>query len=132
MAGIIVFDGICNFCERSVNFILQHEASQELTFVPLQTVTGAQMLRELGFNPADARTFVLVEEGKAYSRSSAAIRVARYLRWPWRALAATWLIPRPIRDYGYRVIAANRYRWFGRKDRCMIPTPAVRQRFIQD
>ncbi len=132
MRGIVIFDGVCIFCERTVNFILQHESGSELTFVPLQTTTGTHMLRELGFDPADAKTFVLVDGGRAYSRSSAAIRLSRYLRWPWRALAVVWIIPRPVRDYGYNLIATNRYRWFGLKDSCMIPTPEVRQRFIQD
>ena len=132
MGGIVVFDGICNFCEGTVNFILQHEAGPELTFVPLQTATGARMLRDFGFDPEDAETFVFVAGGKAYARSSAAVRVARHLRWPWRALAAAWIVPRPLRDHGYRLIAANRYRWFGQKDRCMIPTPDVRKRFVED
>jgi predicted DCC family thiol-disulfide oxidoreductase YuxK len=132
MAGIVVFDGVCNFCEHTVNFILRHESGAQLLFVPLQTSTGARMLRELGFDPEDAKTFVFAENGKAYSRSAAAIRLARYLRWPWRALAAIWIIPRPLRDYAYTLIAANRYRWFGRKDSCMVPTSEVRKRFVQD
>lgn len=132
MGGIVVFDGVCNFCECTVNFILRHESRAQLMFVPLQTSTGARMLRELGFDPEDAKTFVFVDGGRAYSRSAAAVRLACYLRWPWRALTAIWVIPRPLRDYGYSLLAANRYRWFGRKDSCMIPAPEVRQRFVQD
>lgn len=132
MSGIVVFDGVCNFCAGAVQFILRHEAGARLTFVPLQTSTGARMLRELGFDPEDARTFVFVDDGKAYARSTAAVRLARYLRWPWRALAAIWIIPRPLRDQGYTLIATHRYRWFGRKDHCMIPSPEVRARFVQD
>jgi predicted DCC family thiol-disulfide oxidoreductase YuxK len=132
MSAIVVFDGVCNFCEGAVNFILRHEAGAQLTFVPLQTSTGARMLRELGFDPEDAKTFVFVEDGKAYARSAAALRLARHLRWPLRALTALWIVPRPLRDYGYNLIAAHRYRWFGRKERCMIPTEGVRSRFVQD
>lgn len=132
MGGIVIFDGVCNFCDHTVNFILRHEAEAQLLFVPLQTSTGARILRELGFDPEDAKTFVFIDGGRAYSRSAAAVRLARHLRWPWRALTAVWIIPRPLRDYGYSLIAANRYRWFGRKDTCMIPSPEVSQRFVQD
>lgn len=132
MSGIVIFDGVCNFCEGAVNFILRHESGARLTFVPLQTSTGASMLRELGFDPEDAKTFVFVEGGEAYARSAATVRLARYLRWPWRALAAIWIIPRPLRDYGYNLVATHRYRWFGRKERCMIPAQDVRSRFVQD
>ena len=90
------------------------------------------MVRDLGFDPEDAKTFVIVEGDRAYVRSAAAIRVARYLRWPWRALAAIWIIPSPLRDRAYDLFAANRYHWFGRKDSCMVPTPELKRRFEQD
>lgn len=130
--ALVIFDGVCNFCIGSVNFVLRHEASHDLRFAPVQSSTGTQLVRELGFDPHDAKTFVLVDGGKAYVRSAAAIRVARYLRWPWRALVAIWIVPRPIRDWVYNRFAANRYRWFGRKESCMVPTPELRRRFVQD
>src|SRR5262245_41275210 len=117
--ALVIFDGVCNFCIGSVNFILRHEAGPELQFAPVQSGTGTRMVQELGFDPADAKTFVMVEEGRAYVRSAAAIRVSRYLRWPWRALGVVWIIPSPIRDWAYNLVATNRYRWFGRKDTCM-------------
>lgn len=132
MSALVIFDGVCNFCVGSVNFILRHEAKPDLQFAAVQSNTGTRMLRELGFDPADAETFVLIEDGRAYLRSTAAIRVARYLRWPWRALVVLWIVPRPLRDWAYRLVATHRYRWFGRKDSCMIPTPEVRRRFVQD
>lgn len=130
--ALVIFDGVCNFCVGSVNFVLRHEAGDRLQFTPLQSGTGSRMVRDLGFDPADAKTFVLVDDGRAYVRSAAAIRVARYLRWPWRALAAIWIVPRPVRDWAYNVVASNRYRWFGRMDACMVPTPEIRRRFVQD
>jgi predicted DCC family thiol-disulfide oxidoreductase YuxK len=132
MSGLVIFDGVCNFCERSVQLILRHEARPELRFALVQSNTGARMARDLGFDPEDAKTFVIVERDRAYVRSAAAIRVARYLRWPWRALAVIWVIPRPLRDWAYDLVAANRYRWFGRKDSCMVPTPELMLRFDQD
>lgn len=129
---LIIFDGFCNLCEQSVNFILRHESQPQLMFVPLQTSAGTRLLREHGFDPEDAKTFVLIENNKVYVRSTAAIRVARYLRWPWRAIMAMWIIPRPLRDIAYNYVAANRYRWCGRKETCMAPTPDVMRRFLQD
>ena len=129
---LVVFDGVCNLCAGSVDFILRHETAPALRFAPVQSHTGARVISELGFDPGDAKTFVLVEAGRAYVRSSAAIRVARHLRWPWRALAAFWIVPRPIRDWAYDRVAANRYRWFGRKDSCMVPSPELRRRFVED
>lgn len=132
MTALVIFDGVCNFCVGSVNFILRYEAKPDLQFAAVQSNTGSRMLHELGFDPANAETFVLIEDGKAYLRSTAALRVARHLRWPWRALVVLRIIPRPLRDWAYRLVATHRYRWFGRKDSCMIPTPEVRRRFVQD
>ena len=130
--ALVIFDGVCNLCVGSVKFILRHEAGPELRFAPLQSATGARSIRELGFDPADARTFVLVEGDRAFVRSAAAIRVARYLRWPGRLLAVAWIGPRPVRDWAYDLVAANRYRWFGRTESCMVPTPELKRRFIDD
>jgi predicted DCC family thiol-disulfide oxidoreductase YuxK len=89
-------------------------------------------MRELGFDPDDAKTFVLIADGKVYSRSDAAIRTARYFGGAWKLLGAIRIIPRPIRDWAYDIVARNRYRWFGRFDTCMVPTPALKARFIQE
>lgn len=132
MNSFVVFDGVCKLCVGSVQFILRNEVGPDLQFVPLQSTTGARMMRELGFDPDDARTFVVVENGKAYTRSGAAIRIARYLRWPWRALAIVRILPRPLRDWAYDLVATHRYQWFGRNDRCMLPTPELSRRFVQD
>jgi predicted DCC family thiol-disulfide oxidoreductase YuxK len=130
--NIVIFDGVCNLCARSVKFILDHEAEQTLRFTPLQSPAGARLMRDFGFNPDDAKTFVLIADGKPYVKSDAAIRVSRYFRGAWRALAAIKIIPRRVRDGAYDIIARNRYRWFGRSDTCMLPTPELRARFIQE
>lgn len=131
MNDLIIFDGICNLCTFSVRFILQHEAAAILHFTPLQSAAGARLLQQHGFDPNDAKTFVLIQNGQAYTRSDAALRVATYLRWPWRGLVIFKLIPRYLRDKAYDAIARNRYRWFGMKEVCMLPTPELRARFIE-
>ncbi len=128
----MIFDGVCNLCARSVRFILDHEADQTLRFTPLQSPAGSRLMRELGLDPEDARTFVLIADGKAYVKSDAAIRLSRYFRRAWMPLGLIKIIPRWIRDRVYDVVARNRYRWFGRLDSCMVPTPELRTRFIEE
>ena len=128
----MIFDGVCNLCVRSVKFIINHEADQSVRFTPLQSPAGARLLREFGFDPEDAKSFVLVADGKPYVKSDAAIRVARHLRGGWRLIGAIKIIPRPIRNWTYDVIARNRYRWFGRSEACMVPTPELLSRFVEE
>ena len=132
MTDVVIFDGVCNLCAHSVKFILAHESEPKLRFVPLQSAAGARMMREYGFSPDDVKTFVLVSDGKPHVKSDAAIHVAAYLRGVWRLLGAIRAVPRPVRDWGYDVVARNRYRWFGRTESCMVPTPDIRARFIQE
>ena len=132
MKDVIIFDGICNLCSHSVQFILRHEAKSEILFASLQSTSGARLLREFNFNPDDAKSFVLISCGNAYVKSTAAIRVARQLRGAWKLLAAAWVVPRPLRDYLYDVVARNRYRWFGQLEVCMVPTPELASRFLHE
>jgi predicted DCC family thiol-disulfide oxidoreductase YuxK len=132
MNDLMIFDGVCHLCSRTVTFILAHEARPTLRFVPIQSPAGGRMMRDLGLFAEDAKTFVLVVEGRAYGRSEAAIRVARHLRFPWRLLGAIRALPRPFRVWAYDLVARNRYRWFGRAESCMVPTPELRARFIMD
>jgi len=127
---VVVFDGTCNFCAGSVNFILRHEAGPDLRFAPLQSAAGARLLRQFGFDPADARTFVLLSNGVVYTKSAAALRVCAHFRGAWQWLGAVRIVPRPLRDWVYDRFARNRYRWFGRRETCMLPTPELRARFL--
>ncbi len=129
---IVVFDGVCNLCTGAVRFILAHEATPVSRFVALQSPAGARLLRHYGFDPGDARTFVLVSEGRAFSRSDAALRLLGFLRPPWPLLRALRFIPRPVRDWAYDRVARNRYHWFGRRTECLVPTPELRARFIEE
>jgi predicted DCC family thiol-disulfide oxidoreductase YuxK len=129
---VVIFDGICNLCVQSVQFILRHEARPEIVFASLQSAPGVRLLREFNFNPDDAKTFVFISGGVAYVKSAAAIRLARQFRGAWKLLAAVWIIPRPLRDYLYDIVARNRYRWFGQFDACMLPSPALADRFLTE
>lgn len=129
--AIIVFDGLCNLCTASVQFILRHERMPHFKFTPMQSKAGGALLAANGLAPDDVDTFVLIEDGRPYLRSDAAIRVARHLSAPWSLATALAIIPRPIRDWAYRIIARNRYQWFGRREACMVPSPEVRARFLE-
>ena len=127
---IVVFDGVCNLCTGSVRFILEHEADDGLLFTSLQSTAGQRLLREAGFDPADARTIVVLSGGRAHARSNAVFEIARHLRWPWRLACVARIIPGPVRDWLYDRVAARRYDWFGRRDTCMVPEPGTARRFL--
>ncbi len=130
---VVLFDGVCNLCNATVNFVLDRERGEGLRFASLQSAAGRALLREHGREVAagDPESVLLVEGGRVYDRSTAALRVARLLRWPWRALGVFVLVPRPLRDLVYRWIARHRYRWFGKSDVCRVPTPELRARFME-
>ena len=138
----MLFDGTCNLCDRSLQFILDHEADAELKFCALQSDAGREVLATVA-SPAeverlvtgtkgtgDPDTVVLVEDGRLYAHSSAALRIMSHLRWPWRWGRVFVVVPRPLRDVVYRWIARNRYRWFGKAESCRVPTPELRARFL--
>ena len=128
---LVIFDGVCNLCAHSVRFILKCEADSDLRFVPLQSPTGARLLRQYEFDPEDVQTLVLVSDGRIYVKSDAALEIARHFRWPWKGLMVIRVVPRLIRNWLYDRIAQNRYRWFGRNATCMVPTPELRTRFME-
>ena len=132
MPDIVVFDGVCNLCAHSVRFILRHEAAPHFQFAPLQSPAGTRLLKTFGFSPDDAKTFVLIADGRPYVRSDAAIRIAKRLKGAWKLVGLVRVIPRPIRNWMYDVVARNRYRWFGRTEACMVPTPELQSRFLEE
>ncbi len=129
-APVLYFDGVCNFCDASVKFVLEHERVPVLQFASLQSTQALQALPALGIEPTDLDTVVLVEGGKAYTQSSAALQTAKYLKAPWRWLSVFLWVPKPLRDLCYKVVARNRYRLFGKKDECSVPSPQLRARFL--
>ncbi len=127
---VVVFDGVCNLCSGAVAFILARERDHLIRFAAAQSAAGRELLSEFGLDPEKLATFVFIEGGSAHVRSDAALEVARHLRFPWRALRILRIVPRPLRDFLYDLIARNRYRWFGKRQSCMVPTAELRSRFL--
>lgn len=125
----MVFDGVCNFCSRGVRFILKHDRAGRFRFTPLQSPIGRELLERNGIDPANAETFLLLKGDDVYVRSDAALEIARDLG-SWRWLRVLRVVPRPLRDRAYSVIARNRYRWFGKRDVCFLPSAEEAARFL--
>jgi predicted DCC family thiol-disulfide oxidoreductase YuxK len=125
----ILFDGVCNYCNSWVNFIIRNEKKGILKFAPLQSAAGKKLLSQYNVL-TDANSVLFIEEGRIYSHSDAALRIIRYLSWPAKMFYVFKIVPRFIRDAVYNWIARNRYKWFGRTDACMIPDAKLRSRFL--
>lgn len=128
--AIILFDGVCNFCNNSVNFIIERDPEGYFKFAPLQSEIGEKLLKKNGINKVETDSVVLLENGRAYTHSTAALRVARKLSGAWRYLYGLRFVPQSIRDFAYKLFAQNRYRMFGKQEACMLPTPEIRARFL--
>ena len=128
--GIILFDGTCAFCEGSVRFIAARDPAAYFRYGASQTPQAAALLQQYGVSRDSARSIILIEDGKVYQRSTASLRIARRMTWPWRAAGALLWVPRPIRDAVYNVVAAVRYRIAGKSNACEIPPPEIRARLI--
>lgn len=127
---ILLFDGVCKLCLGSVLFVLRHERRPELRFCALESAPGARLLVQHGLAADSRGSLVLIEAGRAFLKSDAALRVASYLKWPWSWGRAGLVFPRSLRDWAYDVIARNRYRWFGRHDACLLPTAEFKLRLL--
>ena len=130
MSGTVLFDGVCNFCNAAVNFVIERDKAGYFKFAPLQSEIGKELTAKHGIDTTETDSIVLVEDGKAYTHSTAALRIARRLSGLWSSMYALIIVPKPLRDVLYRIIAKYRYWIFGKKDTCMIPTPDVRARFL--
>jgi predicted DCC family thiol-disulfide oxidoreductase YuxK len=128
--GIVLFDGTCAFCEGSVRFIAKRDRAAYFRFGASQTPPAEVLLKQYGVSRDSARSLVLIEDGQVYLRSTAALRIARRMSWPWRAAGILLWVPRPIRDAVYNVIAAVRHRIAGESNACEIPPPEIRARLI--
>ena len=126
----MLFDGVCNLCIGSVQFIIARDPDARFRFATLQSDAAKRLLRDAGVAEPYPDSVVLVEGGRVYTRSTAALRVARRLRAPWTLAYALVIVPRPLRDWIYDVVASRRYSWFGKRAACMVPTPELRSRFL--
>lgn len=130
MGAIVLFDGVCNFCNASVNFVIEHDKVGYFKFAPLQSAIGEELVAKHGINTEDTDSVIVVENDRAYTHSSAALRIAKRLDGIWSWTYAFIIVPKPIRDVAYKLFARYRYRLFGRRDACMMPTPEIRARFL--
>ncbi|MHA6253459.1 thiol-disulfide oxidoreductase DCC family protein [Oceanobacillus sp. CAU 1775] len=129
MDTIVLFDGECNFCDSSVQFIIRRDPKETFKFASLQSDLGIE-LREKFQTPDDMDSLVLIENNNIYYKSTAALRIAKHLKGLWKLSYIFTLVPRSIRDVAYNIIAKNRIKWFGTKNSCTLPTPETRSRFL--
>lgn len=130
MGGMVLFDGVCNFCNSSVNFIIERDKAGYFKFAPLQSEIGEELIAKYGIDTSETDSVVLIDEGKAFTHSTAALKIAKKLSGPWPVAYGMIIVPRFVRDGAYKLFAKYRYRLFGRRDACMMPTPEVRARFL--
>jgi predicted DCC family thiol-disulfide oxidoreductase YuxK len=129
MGSIILFDGICNLCNSGVQFMIKRDSKCHFKFVSLQSDTGQMLLHKYGIsNKIDS--IIVIEKEKVYIKSSAALYISRYLDGYWKYLKILKVLPPSIRDFLYDIVAKNRYRWFGKKETCMLPTLKMKKRFL--
>jgi predicted DCC family thiol-disulfide oxidoreductase YuxK len=130
---LVLFDGVCNLCSRSVNFIIDRDPRGTFRFALLQSDAARRALAGFGRTGpgGDPDSIVVIDRARLYERSSAVLQIARRMRGAWPLLTVVWLVPRPLRDAVYRWGAARRYRWFGRSDTCRVPTQELRGRFLE-
>lgn len=128
----MLFDGVCNLCNGSVAWLIARDPRGKLRFAALQSAAAARRLADAGLTNATLDTMVLFDDKGVHTRSSAVIRIAMHLGFPWSMAAVGLVLPRALRDWLYERFANNRYRWFGRTEQCMMPTAGVRARFVED
>ncbi|WP_334073684.1 thiol-disulfide oxidoreductase DCC family protein [Paenibacillus sp. A14] len=129
-SAIVFFDGVCHLCQGAVKFIIRRDPRARFHFASLQSSTARTLLA--GRFPGSGDTMLLLENGRMYSRSTAALRIAKGLRFPWPLLYILIVVPPVVRNAVYSWIAANRYKWFGKDEACMLPTPEIKARFLED
>ena len=127
---VILFDGICNFCNYWVNFAIKRDKDKKLRFSPIQGETAKQLFPQYNLHPTDLSSVIFIDNGTVYTQSSAALRIAKHLDGGWKLFYGFLIIPKFIRDFFYNIFARNRYKWFGKKESCVVPTPELRERFL--
>jgi predicted DCC family thiol-disulfide oxidoreductase YuxK len=129
MKNIILFDGVCNFCNQSVQFIIKRDPKGIFQFASLQSEVAHKLIKRYGINE-NIDSFVLISDDTFFVKSNAALKVCRKLNGIWKWLYVCYAVPRPIRDFFYDIIAKNRYKWFGKNDHCLLPSQDIRNRFL--
>jgi predicted DCC family thiol-disulfide oxidoreductase YuxK len=126
---VLLFDGVCNLCNSFVNFVMDRDDG-EFLFASIQSEEGARMMREAGLSPEDLETFVVVDGDDVYTKSRAGLEVLRRLGIPYSLTYPAVVVPSPVRDPFYDFVASHRYDWFGKRDKCRVPTEDTKDRFL--
>jgi predicted DCC family thiol-disulfide oxidoreductase YuxK len=126
----VLFDGICNFCNSSVNFIIDRDYKDRFRFAALQSGKGIKLMNKFGLDSENLKTIILIEDDKYYTKTTAALRIVKHLRGIWKFFYVLIIIPPFIRNIAYSIIAKYRYRWFGKKDVCRIPLQEEKEKFL--
>lgn len=129
LESIIMFDGLCNLCDGGVQFIIKRDSKCHFKFTSLQSETGQMLLRHYGISP-EIDSMILIENKKVYIKSRAAIQISRYLDGHWKYLSFFRVLPPFLSDLLYDTVAKHRYKWFGKKESCMVPTSEMKKRFL--
>ncbi|WP_313253605.1 thiol-disulfide oxidoreductase DCC family protein [Empedobacter sp.] len=127
---IILFDGICNLCNQSVQFVIEHDNKNQFQFASLQSDFGQNFLKENNLDATQFDSVVFIEDDKFYTKSSAALKISKYLDGITSLLTIFMIVPKPLRDVVYSFIAKNRYRWFGKQESCWLPSPELKAKFL--
>lgn len=128
--NIILFDGVCNLCNSTVQFVIKNDTKNHFLFASLQSEFGQTFLKNHHLNETDFDSIILVEGNKYYMKSDAALRICKKLNFPLKTLTGFLILPKKLRDFGYDLIAKNRYKWFGKQESCWLPTQELKNKFL--
>jgi len=129
---LILFDGVCNLCNASVNFVIDRDKHKKFRFLALQSEAGKKIMEEHKASTSSLESIVLIKQGKLFRKSTAILYIARDLIGPWPLFYFFIIVPTFLRDLVYDFVAQHRYSWFGKSDQCRVPTPELRERFVED
>jgi predicted DCC family thiol-disulfide oxidoreductase YuxK len=127
---VILFDGVCNFCNASVQLVIRNDSGRRFKFCAIQSDIGQKLMKDYGLENSGLSSMILLQNGRAYRKSGAALRIAKQLDRLWPLLYVFIIIPRPLRDKVYDFIGNRRYRWFGKRETCWVPDEALKARFL--
>lgn len=127
---LMLFDGICNLCQGGVQFYINHDKTGKIMFASLQSALGREVSQVMNFDEGEINTMLFIENGKIYTQSDAALNVTKYLDGGWKYLSYLKIFPKFLRNFVYKIIAKNRYNWFGKQNECWLPSPDLKKRFV--
>jgi predicted DCC family thiol-disulfide oxidoreductase YuxK len=128
---VLLFDGVCNLCHSSVQFILKNEKNHKLKFAAIQSEAGKRLLNHYHIDPNQTNSVILIADNQVFTEFDAVLKLTVFLKFPYSTGKIMFVVPQTIRNFFYKKVAKNRYNWFGKRESCMIPTPNLRKRFLE-